>query len=283
MYEPDGRPRKNLAATLRELRRAAGLSGERLAARTALSQSKLSRIECGQQIPTVADTERILKALEVPSETVHELLAVARAANVDYVSFRALARVGLWQRQSELQALAESARVVRVFLPAIPSGLLQTRDYAHDVLTPTVEGRAARNVTRAVEARMARQSSLTDESRHFRFVLTEQAVRWPRTSPDVVADQILNIVKIAKKSNVDLAVIPFAAGEVRASPLNVFTVYDERLVSVETFSGSMTLRDPRDVSYHVNLWEYFYSHALTGAESQKMLVAVANEVAQPRG
>lgn len=248
-----------------------------------MSQSKLSRIECGQQLPTVADTERILKALEVPHETARELLAVARAANVDYVSFRALARVGLWQRQNELQALAESSREVRLFLPAIPSGLLQTREYAHDVLTPTVEGRTARNVTRAVEARMARQALLADESRHFRFVLTEQAIRWPRTSPDIVADQLLSIAKVAKGANVDLAIVPFAAGEVRASPLNVFTVYDERLVSVETFSGSMTLRDPRDIGYHVKLWEYFYSHALSGTDAREMLVTVAHEIAQPRG
>lgn len=283
MYEPNEHLRRNIAAALRNLRKAAGLSGERLAARTALSQSKLSRIECGQQLPTVADTERILKALEVPSETARELLEVARAANVDYVSFRALARVGLWQRQTELQALAESSRVVRSFLPAIPSGLLQTREYAHDVLTPAVEGRTARNVARALEGRIARQASMMDESRHFRFVLTEQAVRWPRTSAETVADQILNMAKVAQKPNIDLAIVPFAADEVRASPLNVFTVYDERLVSVETFSGSMTLRDPRDVGYHVNLWEYFYDHALIGTAAHEMLVAVANEIAQSRG
>ncbi|MGH3432141.1 MAG: Scr1 family TA system antitoxin-like transcriptional regulator [Thermocrispum sp.] len=74
----------------------------------------------------------------------------------------------------------------------MPSGLLQTRADALDVLTPTVEGRPGRNVARAVDARMARQSSLTDDARRFRFVLTEQAIRchmschglWANSSPN---------------------------------------------------------------------------------------------------
>lgn len=281
MYEPDtGRPRKNLATALRELRKAAGLSGERLAARAALSQSKISRIECGAQLPTVADTERILKALAVPADTARELLELARAANVDYVSFRALARVGLWQRQHELKAIADSSHVVRQFLPAIPSGLLQTREYAHDVLTPTVEGRTARNVPRAVEARMARQASLGDEQRQFRFVLTEQAIRWPYSDADTMVGQLANICKVAKLPNVDLSIVPLRTREVRAAPLNVFTVYDERLVTLELFSGSVALRDPRDVDYHLNLFEFFASHAVSGDDAHDLLASVADEFIQ---
>lgn len=110
--------RRNLAEALRELRKAAGLSGARLAARCSMSQSKISRIELGEVLPSVIDVELILKALEVPSEVSVELVGLARKANIDYKSWRTYARMGLWQKQAEIKALEKSAKLLRYFLPA---------------------------------------------------------------------------------------------------------------------------------------------------------------------
>ncbi|GAA0507460.1 helix-turn-helix transcriptional regulator [Saccharopolyspora thermophila] len=119
LIEPDNQDqgRKRLAESLRELRKAAGLSGERLAARASMSQSKISRIESGKALPTVVDVERLLKALDVPTEAANELLALARTANVDYSSWRSYARVGLWRKQAELKALAECVNSCPRFRP----------------------------------------------------------------------------------------------------------------------------------------------------------------------
>jgi transcriptional regulator with XRE-family HTH domain len=70
MLEPDRHPDdlRALAESLRALRKAAKLSGERLAARCAMSQTKISRIETGRIIPTPEDVERILAALSAPAE-----------------------------------------------------------------------------------------------------------------------------------------------------------------------------------------------------------------------
>ncbi|SDJ69347.1 Helix-turn-helix domain-containing protein [Actinopolyspora mzabensis] len=278
MLEPDTeqRDRRSLAETLRQLRDAAGLSGERLAVRTAMSQSKISRIESGRIVPTVADTERIMRALDVPRETREELLSLARAANIEYTSLRSSARVGIWRRQAEIKSLVDSSSVVRQFLPAAPSGLLQTREYARAALTPGVEGRPARDIERAVRARLERQGALHDESRRFRFLLTVQAVRTKRAEPDVMVDQLHHMIEVANLRNVELAVLPDDA-LVRASPLNVFVVYDDRLVTAELFSGSVALRDHRDVTYHLNLFAHFREHALFGAEARQLLLSIAEE------
>ncbi|WP_083822115.1 Scr1 family TA system antitoxin-like transcriptional regulator [Saccharopolyspora spinosa] len=161
MLGPDSdQQRKNLADTLRQLRKAAGLSGERLAVRAAMSQSKISRIESGKALPTVADVERIMTALDVPPDAREELLALTRSANVEYTSLRSSARLGIWRSQAEIKALTESASAIRQFLPAIPSGLIQTRDYARAILTPAVEGRPARDIDRAVQARLDSQVNI---------------------------------------------------------------------------------------------------------------------------
>lgn len=271
LQEPDGHKRKNLAIALRDLRKAVGLSGERLAARCQISQSKISRIESGKTLPTVADTERILKALDVPREVADELLVLARAANVDYSSWRSIARLGIWHKQVEIKALAEDSNVVRQFLPAMLSGLLQTPDYATETLTPRVEGRPALDVERAVAARMTSQEALDDETRQFVFLLTEQALLWQQADPPTMQKQFEHLVEVSRRPNIDLAIIPLS-NLVKVPPLNIFVVYDERLVIVETFSGEIALRDPRDISYHLNLFQYFYTHSLTGDDARARIM-----------
>lgn len=278
MLEPDDerRGRRDLADTLKQLRKAAGLSGERLAARAAMSQSKISRIESGRSLPSVSDVERLMKALDVPPDAQQDILTVARAANVDYVSVRASARKGIWRRQAEIKALCESSKSVRHFLPAIPSGLLQTADYARAALTPVIEGNPARDIERAVRTRLDAQSVLDDESRQFHFLLTEQAVRIKRASSAVMVEQLRHLAEVSQRLNVDLAIVP-SSELVGASPLNIFVVYDERLVTVEIFSGSVALRDYRDISYHLNVFDYFRERAVSENDARRLLGSVADE------
>ncbi|MEV4648867.1 helix-turn-helix transcriptional regulator [Saccharopolyspora sp. NPDC049357] len=277
MLGPDtDQHRKDLAETLRQLRRAAGLSGERLAARTAMSQPKISRIESGKTVPTVSDVERIMQALDVPAEVRAELLALTRSANVEYTSLRSSARMGIWRSQAEIKALAEASSVVRQFLPAIPSGIIQTPDYARAVLTPGVEGRPARDIDRAVQARLESQEALNDESRTFHFVLTEQAVRLKRAENEIMVGQLRHMIEVMNRPNVDLSVLPSSA-LVNASPLNVFVVYDDRLVLTEIFAGEVALRDYRDVSYHLNIFDHFRDRAVSGNEAGELLESIADE------
>ncbi|TDD55606.1 helix-turn-helix domain-containing protein [Saccharopolyspora elongata] len=283
MLEPetDQQQRKNLADTLKQLRKAAGLSGERLAARTAMSQSKISRIESGRVLPTVADVERIMKALDVPPGAREELLSLTRSANVEYTSLRSAARLGIWRSQAEIKALGESSSTIRQFLPAIPSGLIQTPEYARAVLTPEVEGRPARDVDRAVQARLDSQGALNDESRRFHFLLTEQAVRVKPAAESVMVDQVRHMIAVSRRPNVELSILPGRA-LIGAAPLNVFVVYDDRLVTTEIFAGKVVLRDYRDIAYHLNLFEHFRERAASGEGAREILESIADEFMRVR-
>ncbi|WP_075733046.1 helix-turn-helix domain-containing protein [Streptomyces acidiscabies] len=273
--ETQARDRKDLAEALRGLRRASGLSGERLALRCNMSQTKISRIETGRALPTVIDVERILRALAVPGEVADELLGLARRANVDYASWRAYARVGLYRKQAELKALESSSRVMRHFLPAAPTGLLHVREYAVETLSPTVGSDPARDVARAVRARMDRQAILDDTSRSFWFLMTEQAVRWQRASAETMAAQCAHMAQVNAKPNVEIGIVRQAM-RVPGTPINIFVVYDDRLVTVELFSGEVALRDPRDITQHLDLFDLFWSHALTRDDASAYLEEVAD-------
>jgi transcriptional regulator with XRE-family HTH domain len=246
-----------------------------------MSQSKISRIENGKTLPTVVDVERILKALNVPRSAAQELLELTRAANIEYESWRTAASVGLWTKQQELKALAESSVIVRDFLPAIPTGLLQIPDYIRGLFTPVVKSEPAIDVGKLLVARLDRQKVLDDQSRRFVFLMTEQAVRWRCADDDVMARQAAHMANMSLRPNIDIAILPLSV-KVHDAPLNIFTIYDDRLVIVELFSGGVSLREPQDVQYHLELFEFFYSHALHGDDATAFLWAVADEFMQGR-
>jgi hypothetical protein len=197
-------------------------------------------------------------------------------ADVEYRSIHAPASIGFTHWQAQLTDLEESSKTVRHFLPAIPTGLLQVREYARQVLTPVVLGRPPRDIEEVLRGRMQRQAILDDASRRFVFLMTEQAVRWRAADDEVMAKQLTHLAEVARKPAVEIAIIPQSV-QVFAGPLNIFVIYDERLVTVETFSGTVTLREPQDSSYYLNLFEFFLGHALTGDEAVGFLQSVAVE------
>ncbi|KAA9165032.1 helix-turn-helix domain-containing protein [Amycolatopsis acidicola] len=256
---------------LQKLRKAAGLSQARLAHRCHMSQSKVSRIESLKELASVEEVERMVKALEVPDDLADKLVTLARRANVAHVSGRAMAELGLWRAQTEIKHIIELSSVQRSFLPVMVGGLLQTPEYARAALAPMLPTSPARDVDKAVAARLDQQTVLDDPSREFHVLLTEQAVRWKRIDRSAMARQCAHLADLSTRPNVHLGIVPLNA-KVPAAPLNSFHVYDERLVIVELFSGRVDYRDHRDIKYHRELFDFFGSHALNGDRARAFLL-----------
>jgi transcriptional regulator with XRE-family HTH domain len=182
---------------LLRLRQASGLSGERLAQRYGMGQSKVSRIETGRLLPSVVDVEQMLMAQGVDEATKRELLALARVANSEYQDVRLSVRRGLHHRQRELAALEQSAREIRHFLPALITGLLQTPEYLRAAISTPVEP-AGGDVGKAVAAKLERQAALHNPTKRFSFLLTESAVRWQLCPPAVMTLQLDRLVSVSR-------------------------------------------------------------------------------------
>lgn len=276
MFEPAaaGQDRRGLAQSLRALRRDSGLSGERLAKRTHMSQAKISRIETGRVLPSITEVERILKALEVPPDEAAALLALAKIANIDFVTRRKSRRLGVAHRQRELAALIEQSSHVRFVLPTMLTGLLQTTEYVQSNVHNPMLRISDDQKPVLIAAKGARQEILHRADKHFSFLLTEAAVRCQIVPPAAMAVQVDHLVEVSMMPSVDLEVIPL---DVQSSklPINTFTIYDERLVTVETDTVLMALRDPVDVREHLELFEYYRGNALTGEECREFLRSIA--------
>ena len=271
MFEPEelGQHKDELAAAVRELRRAARLTGDRLAARCGISQSKISKIETGRALPSATDVERILSALGVADERQRELMALVRLANTEFQGVRASLRRGLHQKQRELAALEADTQHIRFFLPLMITGLLQTPEYARASLA-NFPG----DHPQAIAKRLDRQATLYDGSKRFSFVLTEAAVRWQLCEPRVMAVQMGRLASLSELPNVRIGIIPLDTF-VPDGPLNTFTVYDERIATAETFGGVIMMRDPRDVAYHLQLYAFFEQYAVFEDEARSLLGSYA--------
>jgi transcriptional regulator with XRE-family HTH domain len=267
MLEPEalGRHKDDLAAMLRDLRVRAGLTGERLAARCAMSQSKVSKIETGKVIPSVVDVERILQALNAPPRVLSDVTALAKLANTEFKDVRSLLRKGLEKRQYELSGMEIATTHFRFFLPAMITALISTPEYIRASLAD-LPG----DTTKTVAKKLERQAVLYDPAKDFSFVLTESAVRLPLVSTAVMALQLDRLVSLSYLPNIQLGIIPVTERPPRG-PLNTFTVYDERLVTAETFTGAVVMRDPRDVAFHIDLFRRFAEIALFGDDARERL------------
>jgi transcriptional regulator with XRE-family HTH domain len=271
VFEPEelGQRKDELATALREARKQAGLTGERLAARCGISQSKISKIETGKVLPSATDVERILTALGLGGERTAELIALARLANTEFQSVRASLQRGLHQKQRELAALEADSQHIRFFLPLMITGLLQTPEYARASLA-NFPG----DHPQAVAKRLDRQAALYNPAKRFTFVLTEAAVRWQLCEPRVMAVQMGRLASLSELPNIRLGVIPLDR-YVPDGPLNTFTVYDERIATAETFGGVIMMRDPRDVNYHRELFAFFEQYAAFDDEIRALLESYA--------
>ncbi|MGW2721865.1 helix-turn-helix domain-containing protein [Streptomyces sp. NPDC001492] len=272
-FEPEqlGQSINDLAQTLRELRKRAGLTGDRLARRCNMPQSQISKFETGKKTPKLVDVERILRALDAPADIMADVTALARIANTEWQDKRSSWRRGMEKRQTELASLESEATELRYFLPAMITGLLATPEYIRASLTHT-PGDSSKTMARKLE----RQAVLYDTSKAFTFVLTEQAVRWAIVPAPAMAVQIDRLISLSRLPNLRIGVIPVGTVMTRG-PMNTFTVYDNRLATVENLTGRMVFRDSRDVSEYLAVFSSFEQRACFRDEARVLLQQWAND------
>lgn len=230
-----------------------------------MSQSKISKIETGKTIPTLVDVERILRALEAPPSLIAEVTALARIANTEWQDARSLRRKGLDKKQIELAGLEASSTELRYFMLSMITGLLSTPEYIRASLSH-IPG----DHSKAIAKKLERQEVLYDTSKRFTFILTEQAVKWPLVPPPALAVQIDRLASLARLPSVMLGIVPLGT-QMPLCPLNTFTVYDDRLATVEISTGAMVFRDSRDVTSYLEEFAVYESCALFGESARERL------------
>lgn len=271
------RAREEFGARLRRLREDTGLNGKQLATALAWPASKVSKIELGRQRPTADEVTAWVQATGATAD-IDALLADLRSLRVESASWRRQLRAGHASRQRASIRLEHSATTMRAFEPGVIPGLLQTADYARQLL-----GRLAAlhnlsaDVEQGVRTRMRRQEVLYEPGKQLRFLMTEAALRYRPCTPATLRGQLDRLLAISGLDTVELAVVPFTA-ELPMSTSHGFWIFDDDLVLVETLSSELSLRDADDVELYTRHFEALWDTAVCDDEARSLIIGVMGEL-----
>lgn len=269
---------QRLAARLKELRQAAGLSAAALGQPFGWSQSKTSKMENGQSALVIADIERWLDAVRADDDERTEVLSLARETGTRVRPWRNSDRPdGAAQQETRGRRDAETSGI-GVYQSEVVPGLLQTPDYARRLLE-VHSLLPADEIPAAVLARLNRQTVLFDESKQFDLVITETALRWRPGPLSVTFAQLDRIALLAGQPNVRIGVLSRETQErCEARPLHSFVLlrYADApaTVEIETLTAEQEVTEPADVA----LYEQFLHEQQELAEHGPALLALLERI-----
>ncbi|WP_170215120.1 helix-turn-helix domain-containing protein [Micromonospora aurantiaca] len=239
-----------LSGHLRDLRRGAGLTGAELARHLSWTQSKVSKIETGKQMPTDEDLSGWLTTCGATNATKATLTALLAEAQGLHQEWRQQVRLGQSAIQRNYdQLVSKASRIRNVEIVYIP-GLLQTPSYARSRIEEGVRlhGADPDEVDSATARRILRQQVLYDTSKRFEFLVFEAALRVLLCSPLDMLAQLDRTLNITDMPHISLGIIPFGR-QLSIAPQNSFLLLGDDLAIVETFIGEYMFHGEEAAAY----------------------------------
>ncbi|RZU50971.1 helix-turn-helix protein [Krasilnikovia cinnamomea] len=270
--------RRRLGAELRKYRESARVTIDVVADRLGCSPSKVSRIETGHTSATPRDVKDMLDIYGVEGAASEELVQIAREAR----------QKGWWHPYSTVLVgayvgLEAAASSVRAYEQQVIPGLLQSEEYAAAMIQAARSGDTQMEINRRVHVRMARQSLLIqDDPIDLWVVLDEAVLSRPVGGDEVMRDQLVRLVEVAKLPNVTLQVLPFAAGA-HAGMDGTFAILDfpddqdPAVVYAENATGGLFLEKSDELQKYGSIFDTIQATALTPEASTEMIEMLAEE------
>jgi transcriptional regulator with XRE-family HTH domain len=258
---------------LRQLRTEKGLTVEDVAGRLLCSATKVSRAETGARRPTLRDVRDLCQIYEVDDETSAELMKLARQARES----------GWWMAYddrtlfSPFVGMEQDATAITCFGMYYVPALLQTEDYAREIIKGIVPKIGPDILRQRVEARMRRQQ-LLDEPKppRYRALLDEAVLHRQVGGPAVMKAQLEKLLLLVQEEKATIQVIPFDVGAHAAADSNFdYLEFDGSplpgLVFVESLVIQLYLDRPDQLKRYAEALEYLRDEALSPRDSAKRI------------
>ncbi|WP_262391360.1 DUF5753 domain-containing protein [Nocardiopsis sp. CNR-923] len=166
--------------------------------------------------------------------------------------------------------------MMRMYQCQVIPGLLQTPEYAEAVFRGggTLSGK---EVQRNVDARMQRQHVLTrHRPLHLWAVIDEAALHRMPSTTKVMCEQLRHLINMAMHHNVNIQVLPFAAGMHAALSgsfvmLDFPSELDPSIVYTETSTDILFVQESESVRRYVSDFSHLNAAALRPTETIRFL------------
>ncbi|GAA1870871.1 helix-turn-helix transcriptional regulator [Pseudonocardia ailaonensis] len=274
--------RRRLGNELKQLRDDAGLTLDQAADALECSSSKVSRLETGKGLPKQRDIRDLVRLYKAEA-SLDRLLRLARAG----------ATAGWWQQYTPIltsepfvldgadryAALEFDATRITCFDGAVFHGLLQCPDYARLILERAAAHLDAGEMAQLLEFRSRRQESLSrSESPLELYQVIDESVlvRLVRGHRELARRQIEFVLREMERSNVEVGLLPFDAGFMRATQGSFAVIEfadsrDQDVVVVESHAGVSYLDGDFGVETYKAVFEDTRQVALTSTETYSEL------------
>ena len=266
---------RELGLRLRQFRLARGMTVEDVAKELLCSPTKISRAETGARRPTLRDVRDLCKIYKVDSGESAELMLLARQAREQ----------GWWTKYSDLKitpfiGMEQAATAITCFGMYFVPALLQTEDYAREIIKGIAPKIDLDILGQRVEARMRRQKLLWQaKPPRYRALLDEAVLHRQVGGTAVMKAQLDKILSLMKDEIALIQVIPYEVGAYAAIDSNFdyleFGSYAlPDLVFVEGLVSHLYLERPDDLSRYREAIEYLRDEALNPKDSAKRIEEV---------
>jgi transcriptional regulator with XRE-family HTH domain len=178
--------------------------------------------------------------------------------------------------------MEQSAIELRAHEPEVVYGLLQTPRYTEEVVRKVgLSDVPDTYVREAIKQRRHRQQRVRDGSLVLDVIQAEQALRVRLGDAAVMAEQLAELVTLAKLPNVTVRVTPFEAGQHEARRLDTFVImthaWGNPRVWIEGYGGGQFITDADEVRYFIAALDQAAGLALTPNESMSFISDLATQ------
>ena len=272
-----------LGASLQRLRERAGLSAADASVAIALPAPAISDAECGQAALRLRHVAGLCAAYGVSEVSERAtLLGLAREANTpqwwhDYADL-----VPAWFEC--YLGTEQAASLIRGYTAQVIPVLLQTPDYAREVISLAHGQLSERDLRRRVELRLRRQEILRGpKPPRLWVVIDEAALRRPVRSRTAMRAQLRHLISSAELPYMTIRVLPFRLGGHLATggPVAVLRLPDPQLPDIaylEQLATGLYFRRPAQVDYYRHILNLLAVQAESAGSPQALLEQVLKEI-----
>jgi transcriptional regulator with XRE-family HTH domain len=279
---PARQARETLGVRLRDIRRTAGLTGRALAAEAGWHFTKVSKLEHGVLSASEADVRTWCRICGADDQVL-DLVATVHSIDTMFVEWRRQLRSGTKRRQKESVRFEAETKLFCVFEPLFIPGLLQTAEYAAQMLRRFIEFHGLPDdLEDGVAARMERQQILYRGDHRFHMVLCQAALTLGVVETDVVIGQLDRLLALSALPRIRLGIIP-TRGRHQYLPLHGFWILDAREVLVETISAEIKLTQPGEIAAYLRAFDRLAASAVYGREARTLITDALGQLSDETG
>lgn len=271
--------RRELAARLRELRQAAGLTIDDVATRLLVSATKISRLETATRPVSLRDVRDLSDLYEISASEREHLMTLARQSK-EQSWWQQVGLPANLTTYADLEAVAVS---IFQYETSLVPGLLQTEAYATASISGILPEVDPELLARLTGARQTRHGLLTSERPPELGVVLDEAALLRRVGgTEVMRGQLEALVEHTDLPTVSVQVIPLEAGAHPGMDSSFTVLHLEEvsdIVYVEGLLGFFYLQSPADVARYRKAFDRLRSLALDPEASRERIIAVASAMA----